>query len=144
MAARSIAAPSGCIEWIGSLTSGYGAIKFTDRSVRAHRLAYFAAHGDTHLPIDHLCRNRKCVNPEHLEPVTTQENTLRGETLPGINRRKTHCVRGHDLTLAKVDKRGHRVCRQCHAKNNRVTKLRRRARLSAFSIPELAMIGVAA
>jgi len=68
---------------------------------------------------DHLCRNRRCINPAHLEPVTRRENLRRGigEHRPG----KTHCKRGHKFTVKNtyVTKAGFRNCRECHRLNER-------------------------
>ncbi len=90
--------PDGCWEWQACLGSGgYG--KFPHKSVMilAHRYAYVEARGaiPAGLELDHLCRNRKCVNPDHLEPVTHRVNGDRGFSVPAMNARKTHCKRGH-------------------------------------------------
>ncbi len=86
-------------------------------SVRAHRLAYFLVKGPIPdgLQIDHLCRNKRCVNPDHLEAVTGRENILRGISPTAINARRTSCVRGHVLTGANVATkgRGNRECMAC-------------------------------
>lgn len=68
------------------------------------------------LVIDHLCRNRGCVNPDHLEAVTQRENILRGEGLAAANARKTHCPKGHPYSgenLYVVPSSGRRQCRIC-------------------------------
>jgi hypothetical protein len=98
-----------------------------------HRYAYEALVGP--IPdgkqIDHLCRNRACCNPEHLEPVTIQENIRRGEGPQAINARKTHCIRGHALSgdnLYLVPKSGRRNCVICRqAASNRADERRRAA-----------------
>lgn len=93
---------------------GYRNLWFAGKNWRAHRLIYelYVGELDSNLVIDHLCRNVKCVRPEHLEQVTTQENTKRGND--GIHERnKTHCPRGHEYS--GVDKRGKRLCKICHA-----------------------------
>ena len=97
---------------------GYAQMRMPDGSQpTAHRAFYEhhigpIAHG---LTIDHLCRNRRCVNPIHLEPVTRGENVLRGETIPAANVAKTHCPRGHEYNEAntRVTPQGTRACRTC-------------------------------
>lgn len=98
-----------CWLWMGTRgPSGYG--YYSGR--RAHRLSYEDMVGPIPdgLVMDHLCRNPPCVNPAHLEPVTTLENTRRG-----IWHTKTHCVRGHEFTPenTRLDNGVHRVCRAC-------------------------------
>ncbi len=93
---------NGCWEWVGSLSeNGYGFMSWKSRSCyRAHRYYYEREYGPIPegLQIDHLCRNRKCVRPDHLEAVTRRENMMRGFGVGGINARKTHCLRGHAFT----------------------------------------------
>ena len=70
-----------CWEWVGCTNrNGYGRVWRNRRTVMVHRLVYEATYGDipAGLVLDHLCRNRRCVNPAHLEPVTVRTNTLRG------------------------------------------------------------------
>ena len=92
--------PNGCWLWTGACSRrGYGAIlaDFPDRRMLcAHRAAYEMLVGPIPdgLQLDHLCRNRPCVNPAHLEPVTGRENVLRGTGFAAENAAKTHCVRG--------------------------------------------------
>lgn len=81
---------------------GYGEFRVElppARPAKAHRFAYETLVGPIPdgLELDHLCRNRACVNPDHLEPVTGRVNTLRGESPTAQNARKTHCVHGHEL-----------------------------------------------
>jgi len=107
--------PNGCWVWIGCLNSkGYGCFNFggKGKSVLAHRWAYEQQIGaiPEGLTIDHLCRERRCVNGAHLEAVTGRVNTLRGG-----NAAKTICVRGHPLSgdNLKIRNDGRRVCLAC-------------------------------
>lgn len=108
-----------CWAWTGNLRSGYGSIQAAGsrRKIQAHRLSY-ELHGGTLVPgldIDHLCRNRECVNPAHLELVTTRVNVLRGEGPAAKNARKTHCKYGHpfDAENTRYTRDGKRQCRTC-------------------------------
>jgi HNH endonuclease len=111
---------SGCWIWMGSCKSnGYGTIGLANRKMgHAHRVSY-ELHNGPIAPgqcIDHLCRVRCCVNPDHLEAVTTRVNLLRGHGETGNNARKTHCPQGHiydsSNTYHWTDGRG-RTMRQC-------------------------------
>ena len=112
-----------CWLWTAGLDDvpgkGYGQFYLNGKKVKAHRLAYEMLVGaiPTGLFIDHLCRNRSCVNPEHLEPVSNKENVLRGDTYSsGHNRTKTHCPKGHEYSEANTRfyNSGYRKCRACH------------------------------
>lgn len=111
--------PTGCWLWTGAIIKGYGSIKVADekRSKLAHRVSYEWARGPIPdgLTIDHLCRTTACVNPMHLEAVTSAVNTLRGTAFSAVNARKTHCLRDHpfDAVNTYVDRRGARHCRAC-------------------------------
>jgi hypothetical protein len=86
------------------------------KNVLAHRLSYETFVGPIPIDkqLDHLCRNRLCVNPCHLEPVTQRENILRGEGVPAQNARKTHCKNGHELSPENViNPRKNRTERLC-------------------------------
>lgn len=123
-----------CWEWTRAKSNGYGYIKLRGamRSSLAHRVAFEAFRGPIPdgLQLDHLCRNRGCVNPWHLEPVDCRENLLRGNTTQAaINARKTHCPAGHPYDQANtyVKKDGARMCRECNRVRTR-ERARQRAR----------------
>lgn len=114
-------APDGCWQWLRTLKeTGYGIYwgSIADeprKSWSAHRYSYTLAHGPipAGLVLDHLCRNRGCVNPDHLEAVTSQVNQLRGARNRNANGR---CKYGHDLTAEDgyhYTIRGWRVCKRC-------------------------------
>ena len=110
----------GCVVWTaGTNGVGYGLFWDGGRDVMAHRWAYeyFKGKIPAGLQLDHLCRNRNCVNPAHLEPVTQRENILRGDTLPASQITRTHCPQGHpyegDNLYIWTD--GSRQCRTCRA-----------------------------
>lgn len=117
-----------CSEWTGSLTrGGYGQIRISGRLQYVHRVSYEAANGEVPpgLFLDHLCRNRRCVNPAHLEPVTCLENTRRG--LSGAAQRsRTHCPMSHpyDAINTYRTKEGKRMCRKCAADRMRARRAR--------------------
>ena len=129
----------GCWLWTGALKSsrhdskagGYGNFHPTTYgAANAHKFSYVLLVGPVPdgLVLDHLCRVRRCVNPQHMEPVTNQENLLRGDGFPAINARKTHCQAGHPLAgeNLSVTLQGRR-CRICHrAANARWYELSRR------------------
>lgn len=107
-----------CWLWLGRLNGdGYGGFNRTgQRSEPVHRVAYELLVGPIPeaLHIDHLCRNRPCVNPAHLEPVAPGVNVLRGNGTGARNARMTHCKRGHEFTSDNtMISHGARVCRQC-------------------------------
>lgn len=120
-------AESGCWEWTGTkLHGGYGMIGEGGRKGRmllAHRAAYQELVGPIPegLTLDHLCRNRGCVNPEHLEPVTGTENVLRGEGPTAKNARKTECPKGHPYSDENTRRTPTgRICRTCAREANRL------------------------
>jgi hypothetical protein len=112
---------SGCWEWVGPVAphTGYGTYySLACRLFRVHRLVYALTKGTPGPAIDHLCRNKICVNPDHLESVSVRTNTLRGIGPSARNAAKTHCKRGHLLDAENCrTKRGPhgplRTCRSC-------------------------------
>lgn len=125
-----------CWSWLGTITrGGYGMFWLSPmrRMVSAHRYAYELVKEPipVGLAIDHLCRNRRCVNPDHLEVVTSRENVLRGASVPADNHRKTCCVRGHALAGENllIDKLGRRICVTCRRTWERSDKKREQRRI---------------
>lgn len=109
---------TGCWDWdAGKIVSGYGVFRVNGRASVAHIVAYRMFIGDIPegLELDHTCRNRGCVNPAHLEPVTHQENCKRGDVGKHY-RDKTHCPSGHEYNAANTyrykNKRGCMECRR--------------------------------
>lgn len=123
----------GCWEWSGALhPQGYTQFWVPGERIprKGHRASYEIHKGPIPdgLEIDHLCRNRGCVNPNHLEAVTHQVNMLRGETVAAFSARKTTCKMGH--TFDWVNSYSKRGCRTCHnarqrAYNTRMSEKRR-------------------
>ena len=131
----------GCWRWRGKIAkdTGYGHFAAhskehqKNRCFLSHRFSYeFIA--NRHLPenmtIDHLCRNRWCVNPDHLEVVSLKENILRGNGVAGVNARKTHCKWGHEFSKDNTyidPKKGSRLCRLCIGRRHREFQKRQKA-----------------
>lgn len=107
-----------CLVWTGCRSvNGYGKMAVRGKSEYAHRYAYQRVHGEIPggFDLDHLCRNRPCVDIAHLELVTHQVNLLRGHTITAMNAAKTHCINGHEFNVKNTYRRpdGSRECRQC-------------------------------
>lgn len=107
-----------CWLWTGPIDRyGYGVQWVGGKHIKAHRYAYeFCVESiPVGLQIDHLCRVRHCVTPDHLDVVTHQENGRRGVSFAALNGRKTHCQHGHEFTFENTYQRtnGNRECLTC-------------------------------
>jgi hypothetical protein len=122
---------SSCWLWAGATErNGYGRFNVTKKNqIPAHRWTYEQVNGPVPegLELDHLCRVRNCVNPDHLEAVTHRENMRRSMSITGIRARQTHCIRGHEFdeknTYIIPNDRG-RACRACAAEAERARRRR--------------------
>lgn len=136
-----------CWFWTGYINRlGYAVLSIQDRPNYVHRLSYQIHIGKIPegLELDHLCRNRSCVNPSHLEPVTNRENVLRGlvpTIFAAFNKARkeaaearTHCKLGHELTPenTRVEMRkgviGNRLCKTCQREISKARTERERLR----------------
>jgi hypothetical protein len=100
-----------CWLWTGAIARGYGMFWDGHRRVKAHRWIYehMRAGIPAGLQIDHLCRDAKCVNPWHMEPVTARVNVLRSGNPAALASRRTNCINGHPLIRCGA----RRICRIC-------------------------------
>jgi hypothetical protein len=126
-----------CWQWTGAANprTGYGTFGVEKgKFALPHRWAYEAlcAEIPAGLQIDHLCRNRLCVNPWHLEPVTPRENVRRCDSPFGRNARRTHCIHGHELSPENTQRTttGGRSCKTCNARRESESRARKAARLA--------------
>lgn len=132
-----------CWNWTGCLVYGYGCFGVFGKTVRAHRFSYELFNGPipANLVLDHLCRNRACVNPAHLEAVSHWTNNARGIGISAENLRKVYCKRGHLLegdnlkNYPYVKGRQCRICANMHAKQYAEQK-RRAAGVSPKAMPQ--------
>jgi len=126
--------PNGCWLWKGKGSNGYGMFSIGSRTDKTRRNVYaYRWYYETSIQqipegkeLDHLCHNRACVNPEHLEPVTHRENGLRGNTFGAINARKTHCPKGHPYNQENTGYTKHknsilRYCRACKRERKHIS-----------------------
>ncbi len=118
---------------------GYGIFSLNRKAPKAHRVSYEYWNGiiPKGLQIDHLCRNTSCVNPQHLEAVTCEENLLRGNGFGAINSKKTHCPKEHpysgeNLYLRRNGKT--RVCLICKRESDKKVYYKKRRKLNHDSL----------
>lgn len=132
---------NGCWEWQGYISkNGYGQFPVRGATKNAHRVMWELMGNivDPKLQLDHLCRNRSCVNPIHLEQVASAINTYRGEGISAQNKVKSYCNKGHSLSgenlwiKKRYDYHGktQRLCRECQLNSVR----RHRAKLSSAEL----------
>jgi|GEM_PF-3487212 len=142
---------SPCWNWQGiTHQQGYGIFNIVGAACRAHRFAYTRLVGPIPdgLTLDHLCLNKRCVNPAHLEPVTLSENSRRGTiTHPTYliasaaaaraQRAATHCRKGHEFNSENTSwTEGYRRCRTCmRAKNSRSKEAARERSGAGYYLP---------
>ena len=123
---------NGCWNFTGSINEkGYGRFSLNDKIGLAHTASYILFKGEITKgnTVDHLCRNRKCVSPDHLESVPHEINLLRGNSITTMQVNQTHCKNGHLFDERNtISRNGHRRCRICDLKwrkNNYENKKRK-------------------
>jgi hypothetical protein len=99
--------PDGCWDWLGTPTNdGYGQIRIHRKTIRAHRFSYeyfCRMEIPKGMMMDHICRNRLCVRPDHLRLATSRQNALENSTgKSALNSQKTHCKNGHPYDISNI------------------------------------------
>lgn len=125
---------TGCWNWSGCKRSdGYGLAWSIQnkRMERAHRVIFECVNGKIPdaMQLDHrVCRNKGCVNPDHLAVCTAEENREQPDNIIGMKLRQTHCKRGHELSgdNLHIDSNGSRQCRKCRRAREKTARLRGR------------------
>lgn len=125
-----------CWLWTGAIVHGYGRFAVSGRIVLAHRWSheFFVGPIPDGLVLDHVkargCGHCHCVNPDHLEPVTTRENVLRGSAPSAANAHKAYCKNGHpfdDANTYLVPAGRRRACKICDRANGARYRAKKRA-----------------
>lgn len=124
-----------CAEFKNDPNREYPRIMVKGKRYKAHRYFYEQARGPipTGLVIDHLCRNTRCVNVDHLEAVTQRENIMRGVGVAAMHARKTSCPSGHAYAgdnLYTLPGTNWRYCRACHKERGRVLRARKKRKIN--------------
>lgn len=132
--ARQLRHPGGCWEWMGTLSPfGYGALTWRGKRWAAHRLAlvFDGQELEEGKIVDHICRNRRCVNPAHLRQVTPRQNAVENSAGPvAANAAKMRCLRGHELVRTVRGSRRCPICEAMHAQR----AAKRKARLKKLGL----------
>lgn len=126
---RMVKVANGCWEWTGPCNeSGYGFLSRDGKTGKAHRIAYelWRRPVPKGMDLDHLCRNRKCINPDHLEIVSRRTNVLRGVGLTAQNAKLESCKNGHPFTNENTYRHGPdgrwRKCRVCNRERHALAR----------------------
>lgn len=122
----------GCWNWLGNINTKtkYGRYCKNYKQVLAHRYSYTIHVGELvdGMVIDHICRNRKCVNPKHLRQVTRAINAIENNDSPvATNLLKKTCPLGHELSYMVAKNRNpYRICKTCRNANAKKFRLKHR------------------
>lgn len=113
-----------CWLWIGTKNKeGYGQFSLKNKGYLAHRIAYFIFNGviSQFKVINHICHNPSCVNPNHLDEVTSRENAIHANN---HNKLKTHCPKRHILDI--INSQGKRICSICNRERSKIAMRNKR------------------